>query len=394
MGKKLVAILIISIIGLLSAYFIIKKLPELRFGYFIKINGTKYRHFASDMLKMDNGNILILGHNEKINSPNKPAKFEEVPSEIFDYKESKFHDLKLPNTIKYLPKGIMLSENKLLLTYVSDLSDNSEFYNSMAIVNLNINKIEKIIKKEITTPYEYGDNNTKFLYLNDNSIFIFDYKNKIAEIYDLKTNKSTLIKNIKYNQGWNFIYALEQNNDVLIFGTKCTDTSDKNYCVLKYNKQTKTFTNTPIEPFNYNSSVIKLNNNKVAIIENSKINILDSSTFDLLAKSDLIEKREEGLCYWGSCSDAIQLSDNLILITGGKKGDYPDIKKLKTAEIYDLNNQKSYKITNMPIGFSEHKMIELDDGNIIILETDNPYSKKTVLFKYFKFGQYFNFPRK
>lgn len=382
--KKIISILIISLIGLFSAYIIIKKIPEYRFGYFIKTDGAKFSHFASDMLKMDNGNVLILGHNKKINPPDKPAKFEEVPSEIYNYTENKYHDLKLPNTIAYLSKGIMLPGNRLLLTQVCNLSDNDS-YDSMAIVNLNTKRIEKIIKKEIKTPYEYSDNNTKFLYLNDDSIFIFNYADKVAEIYDLKTDKSTLIKNIKFKKGWEFLYAFEQNNNVLIFGAKCTDIPDKNDCILKYNNQAKTFTSIPIKAFDENSSIIKLDDNKIAIIENSKINILDASTFELLAENNLIDEREEGLCYWGTCAKAIQISDNLILITGGKKGDYPDTKNLKTAEIYDMNKQISHKITNMPLGFSEHKMIKLNNGNVLILETDNSYSKRIMLFKRFKF---------
>lgn len=398
--KKKITILI-SIIIIFSVFALIKELPKYRFGYFVKGPEMRYNHYGANVLKLDNGNILILGYNKKTNLPSEPLEFKEIPSEIYDYKENKFYDLKLPNTIKYLPKGITLPGNKLLLTYVCNSTDNPnkikykprysytdkyDFYSHMAVIDLNTNKIEKMIDKKINTLYEPNENHTKFIYLNDGNILIFDYHNKIAEVYDTKTNNSILIEHIDMRHSWDYIYAFKENYDVLIFGARCANTP-KNNCVLKYHYKTKTIAEIPIESLARDPLVKKIGDNKIAIIEKSKIEILNAATLEAESGNNLIRRRGGGVCNYKTCYNGIDISQNLILITGGKTSDYPICRKLKTAEIYNINQENSYKIMNMPFALEEHEMVKLNNGDILILEMKNLHNHRTLIFKNRKRGQ-------
>ena len=118
---KKVIIGIIGLIVLLWLIFFIKDIARYRFGYFVEGPELKYEHRDADVLKLENGNVLILGQNAHSCPTPEACKDNimpvvEIPSEIYNAKTNKIEELRLPNNIRYQAKGILLKNNRLLLT--------------------------------------------------------------------------------------------------------------------------------------------------------------------------------------------------------------------------------------------------------------------------------------
>ena len=61
---KKVFIGIIGLIAIIWLIFFIKDIPKYRFGYFVEGPELKYEHKDADVLKLENGNVLVLGANQ------------------------------------------------------------------------------------------------------------------------------------------------------------------------------------------------------------------------------------------------------------------------------------------------------------------------------------------
>lgn len=154
-------IILMSIVIITCLFF---KLKQYQFGHFINGPITNYSHeILTDILTLDNGDLLILGSNCHQNLYNygslNDMQINETPFEIYNPKENNFTKFSLPNNIAYQPMGLLLNNYKLLLTFVYDYKDSkySNYstkmyppypYDSMAIVDLKNKKIEKIIQKK------------------------------------------------------------------------------------------------------------------------------------------------------------------------------------------------------------------------------------------------------
>ena len=217
---------VIGIIGLIAVVwliFFIKDIPKYRFGYFVEGPELKYQHSWADVLKLEDGNVLVLGANQH-EWPNeedlkkmghigpsvsiKDMIVKETLSELYIANENKFVDFKVPNDILYQPKGMLLKNNKLLLTFAYDPNDKNikytEYakmkrtapfpYDSLALIDLKTKKIEKIARKKININKEPHIDSTVFGLLENGKIVIIDTSNDfIVEIYDPDSNASEIV---------------------------------------------------------------------------------------------------------------------------------------------------------------------------------------------------------
>ena len=91
------------IIAIILLVFIGTQVNKYRFGYFVKGPQMKYEH-DGDILKLEDGNILILGSNSH-KSPYQnrwsinDLKILETPSEIYNVSENKFEEFHLKSPI-------------------------------------------------------------------------------------------------------------------------------------------------------------------------------------------------------------------------------------------------------------------------------------------------------
>ena len=252
--KKKYFVIAAVLIAIFLLIFTIKEIPKYRFGYFVEGPELKYQHSWADVLKLENGNVLILGQNAHSCPTQEACKDNimpvvEIPSEIYNAKTNKIEELRLPNNIRYQAKGILLKDNRLLLTHAYDPSDNSYpkvkkvgetikdidlpyLYDSMAIVNLDVLKVERVLKKKINQKHLPNYKWTSFTLLENNKILIIDFSNNTMEICNLENNTSKILSNTKINKEFGSVVIAKGKNKALIFGP--TKLQYDNYTDLKY----------------------------------------------------------------------------------------------------------------------------------------------------------------
>lgn len=218
--NKVFKYLTIALFIIIVFIFTLINISKYRFGYFIKGPIMQYTHNKSDIITLNDGNILVFGTNDyRISKNTQIAKLvRQIPFEIYNPDENKFINYKFPIDFAYLPKGLLLNDNKLLLTFVYDYKKtNVNFpYSSMAIVNLETKKFENIIQKKINKQYKPNLENTSFTLLNNGEILIIDFENQISEIYNYKNNSSKVL-NIKVNKQYGSKVIAHDKNKALIF---------------------------------------------------------------------------------------------------------------------------------------------------------------------------------
>ena len=106
MKKNIIGVVLITVILLVM---FIKDVPKYRF--FTKGLELKHKHGSNNqnVFKLDNDNIFILGQNND--------NGDYIPSEIYDIKANKVKEIILPKNIHYWDNGLLLNDNKLLITH-------------------------------------------------------------------------------------------------------------------------------------------------------------------------------------------------------------------------------------------------------------------------------------
>ncbi len=383
---------------------------KLRFGYFIDGPYMNYNHkILTDILPLNNGNILILGSNCHTNLHNHGSiddmKIMETPFEIYNIEKNKFTAFTLEKFIAYQPMGLLLKNNKLLLTFAYDYKDDkySNYsakmeppypYDSMAIVDLDTKKIEKIIQKKINKHNQPNFQYTSFTLLGNGKILIIDFLNKIAEIYDPDNNSSEIL-NIKVNKEPGSKVIAKGNNQALIFGT--TNSLPEKFEQLSYysedsveeyddtNKTLKTVGKTLRRK---DPSILEISQDEIIIFggeinTSQKIyNIVNEIEIynNKANKSKIIARFNEKRKYEQNKTSfsGNTINNKLFLITGGVSGEYPFRIIKKSSEIVDLNTGNIYKGPKMKKAHAYHQMVKLKKGNILIFDNNN---RKTELFK-------------
>ncbi len=414
-SKKHVILCILAIFIIAIA---IKMLLPYRWGYFAKGPAMKYEHKYADAIKLDNGNILVLGtnsHQRAIKDNN--LEIKETPSEIYNIKNNTFETVKLPNTIAYHNKGILLKNNKLLLTfayapygakkyskYGSPYDIKHPFpYDSMAIIDLNTMKIEKIIQKKINKtkrPTEFDS----FTLLNNGKVLILDGTSqpRSMEIYNPETNTSKLL-NIKINKTNQVAVVPNGENKALIFGESYNKDKDKEKyygdldTVLEYDDSTETIKTVGKNLRRLSPQAIRINNENILLLgghisrdtfmqkskfhPDSEVEVYNTKTntskiIGHLAKRRYSEPHDAYLDF-----TTLFIGKDILLITGGYEPSIPSKISTKDTEIIDIKTGKISKGPKMRYRESEHKMLKLKNGKFIIIG-----SKKTQLFKTWKGG--------
>ncbi len=379
--------IIIGVIGLIAVVwliFFIKDIPKYRFGCFVEGPELKYEHRDADILKLENGNVLILGQNAHSCPTQEACKDNimpvvEVPSEIYNAKTNKIEELRLPNNIRYQAKGILLKNNRLLLTYAYDPNNNSYpkvkklvettkdikppyLYDSMAVVNLDTLKVEKVLKRKL-------DNNILL-----NSIINEIYINN-QDIADL------LFANAPSKIFWYERTTLNNNEVIFISDSNKNDNSGDKYTIYKYDNLIKKITSSKLETNLEASIVQKLNTQEVLIIYSNNsfsrehpIKIYNAKT----NKIKTIAYMPKSRCDLNGAS----LNNRYFLIIGGHNCSYPFTRYYKNSLILDLNKNKLYNSAKLPYDVDKPSMVSLNNNNVLILDNKlNAYAKKTLIFK-------------
>lgn len=183
LNKKVKKILIIIFAVLFIAY-LVKELPKYRWGYFVKGPDMNYpRRYYYNSIKVNDNEILVLGHKRVPSlktlsslTPQERVLYYDTPNEIYNSELNQFNvlDMNFGGDIYYEPEGVLLSENKVLLT--------------------NVCKTSKIGKDAL----------------------IDCYNNYSMAIWDVKTNKYSFIKN-PFKRSRMFVEPINQN-EVLVLG--------------------------------------------------------------------------------------------------------------------------------------------------------------------------------
>lgn len=400
MKKKYFVLAFLIIIILLV--FSIKEISRYRFGYFVEGPELKYEHPWADVLKLEDGNVLVLGANqhEWLNEEDlKNMKYansvgiekmviKETPAELYITNENKFIDFKMPNNILYQPKGILLKNNKLLLTFAYDPNDKNikytEYakakrttpfpYDSMAIIDLKTGKVEKIARKKININKEPCVDSTVFGLLENGKVAIFDINNDfIVEIYDPNDNTSEIVG--KFDNLGHLLKAVtisKGKDNLLIFGIFYSSNTETG-SVLEYNDNTKTVKLVGKTLKQENPIVKRISNNKILIVgKQGKFEIYntDTNTSNIVAK--ILKKnsrKNDARLHKPSFSGAF-IDKRYFLITGGNNGSFPFVQTDKTSEVFDLKTNKTYMGPNMIKPTDNHKSISLDNGYILLVGSD------------------------
>lgn len=393
---------LVGIIGLIWLVLFIKDIPKYRFGYFVEGPKLRYNEYRNtDILKLEDGKILILGSN---------IDGKYVPSELYDTETNKTKLLFLPNSINYWGKGILLKNNKLLLTHAYS-PNNLEYkfkkaypYDSMAIVNLDTMVIERIIKKEINKTYEplIFANYSNIVTLNDNKIFIFDNKNRAIEIYDLETNSSKLLTNIPLNMNGYIAIVPTKNNKILLFGENNLSKEKEqniNYGVLdnvyEYDDATSAIKSVGKVMRRWSPIVKKINSNKILImsgqvylpagkvtkVKEIEIYDIDTNSSKIVANINI---ERCNIIPESSGFNGTNFGKDKFLIIGGLC-DIDSLYKATTnsdptrqSEILDLKTYSIQLGPKTPKKVTGQKMITLDNGNIFISSSRRIGDSKTV----------------
>jgi len=387
--KRKWLIWIISIILICVIFNIANTLWRSRFGYFVEGPELKYEHRGADVLKLEDGNVLIIGEHkyvcptktlekssrETINCIKKQVM--EIPFEIYDAKNNV---VKTQNGVRgfiYKPNGILMKNNRLLLIHAHKIEQGnykkmSNPYDLMLIVDLKTMKVENVIKKR-----NYSTD-TSFSLIGDNRLLIIDSLNKIWDIYNLNTGKLKFLENIDIE--CQTIIATE-NERALIFN----HTGD----VYEYNNkdsEVKIVGNVFKRGF---AIVKKLNNGELLImggvIDNVKNKRLPIEIYNIRTnQSRTIINMPDDRAYSisrGNTFSGELLNNRYFLIAGGDANNYPFDTPLKNLLILDLLNNKIHIGPKLPYNITAPAMFQVSNNAVFISGNKSDYNcKKNLLF--------------
>lgn len=407
---------IIILIAIIWLIFFIKDIPKYRFGYFVEGPEFKYSHgnINQNVFKLNNGNIFILGENDDGVS---------VPSEMYDVKTNKVKEIVLPKNFYYWDNGLLLNDNKILITHSYNPSDSryksrkAYPYDSMIILNLDTLKFEKSIEKKINKTYEPVRcfNIMSATLLSKKKVFM--YQDGKVEIYDIDKNTSEL-KNISLGKFLNVDQIfLTKKNEILLFGgnnlSKDEDRKvkygDLDY-VYKYDYKSNTIKTAGRVIRREHPRRVKIDNSRIIIFGGKAVLPYDDSKYKEMTKlkeieiynidtekSEIVANLLEPRCYEFMGSGGLngaKLGDKHFLITGGKCFFEPmfGIKSKtspKDSEILDLDTYKIKLGPKAKDDLAGYSMITLNDGNIFIsLSARAGYNRGIQLFKQWRMNKW------
>ncbi len=362
----------------LSCLILFGNINKYKYGYFIEGTNLKYNHYNgyNNVFRLDDNNIFILGENG-------------IPSELYDIKTNTVKEIIFPPNLFYWSDGILLKNNRLLLTNAHITNSNKKIvpYGSIIILDLNNMQIEKVIAKYINVTKEPKRLTTAYL-LSDNQIFMYQYGN--IEIIDIDSGTSTIINDVNIPDG-KFIPI--QDNKVLIFANSNKKNPNKFFydSIYEFDIITKKLILiNQIEPRDY-PLIKKINSNEIVILgsrtpkENNKIieiyNINENKSKKI---SNLILNR----CTYENSLNFEMFDKNKLLITGGRCGMnlsfIPTLNSknpMKQSEILNLETNDNILGPISKYFIHGSSMVALKNGDIFITNsTGNKLSKQVQFF--------------
>jgi len=443
LAKKFFIRVLVFLIVLSFVAFLIKEIPKYRFGYFT--DKAKLGHVYNTSLLLSNNNILFLGK-RWLDCPDivypdgtirettncKQKQIFENPFELYEPKTNKITTLGNIRDYLYKPNGVLLDNNRLLLIYAYNpnsgnypkddtaweygfcLKDTTKkhwaickdqekyfkppyVYDSMIIVNLNTMKVEKEIKKKINKTNMINPSSTKFALLDNNKLLIIDAEDKIGEVYDFKTDKSKVIKNVDINiDKMNALIPLT-DGEALLFGSMVPEdpknTQEKFSKVYKFSYATKTFKPVCKTINRYDPIIRKVDSNRIIILGGKSAGTKGGTSFSLpeieifntkTNEAKVVARLPEAPCYLqyrGNSFNGAMIDDKHFLIAGGQTCNYPFTRYYKTPLILNLDNYSFTKTMDLPYEMVEQQMVSLDSGGVLMINGLKKYNKQILIFK-------------
>lgn len=228
----------------------------------------------------------------------------------------------------------------------------------------------------------------------------------VIVLYPIQLKNNSFLKSSK------MIYARAGHSSIIledkilfVGGDKSDSAKTAELYDLKLNKIVKTYN------LNFTHTlpnIFKNSKGEIIIIDNNSIELINLNE----KQAKLIQTQPFKLDCYVNTTKTIQLDDGTVLITGGlENGTYKLVNNnfkilttglpSKKAYIYDINNFKIIKTLNMNYAHSEHSVIKLDNGNVLIFG-GNSLSKEGALSieifdnvnKKFNIVGHLNFPRR
>lgn len=406
--KRKISIAAILFIILLICCFLPKIVQRTnRFGYFVSGPRLFYNHYISQnngLVRLDDGNILILGTNNEHSKKNE-LSIEYIPFELYDVVQNKIKiiDFKIDKNLLYRPEGILLKNNKLLLTAVGDKNNpiypTSSFkrnekikyietgiidgskesklvpFNNMAIVDLNTKEVEKIIPKKLEQKFRKNiEPGIKLQLVNESKAI--SLLGNFVEVFDLEKGTSKIIP---FDYNYKIDTLIKTNSGILLIGINAATLEP---IIIRYNDNTETFEYWGTRESYKTPVVQEILDNSILIVGTSTLN---NSRYSYGEIYNLKNKEVVGTIkllrddYRGEANPSFgmfALNKRYVMIFGGVAGmGYPiGPKSIKTSEILDMKKQIALKGPNVP--FSSAVTIKLNNGDIFFVACD-----KTAIFK-------------
>lgn len=397
LGVKLTILILICLFSSLIAV-----LFKHRYGYWERIGDYWWDYpFRSDVLLLPDEKLMFLGCNcpQSHNPSNwsiSQLVLEDTPSAIYDLKSKKIDKFNIPTDIIYLPYGVLLKNNKLLLTYVynpngenknySNVSS-GEAYTSMAVVDLKTARIEKVIPNKIKKSYSCRHVSTTFTLLGNGNVLIINFKDDVAEVFNPTTNTTKLLSIKTHKEPGSTVVPYGKSKALIIGETtdafrvspsRINGSLEEN--ILEYDSILE-----------YDDSTGKCNSigrvlrrevpeasviNQSLIIVGGRINFSSGATrssrhieiFDLQNNTSRIVETFKAKRNGGTFS-IVPINSRYILIVGGWWGTYPFYHTQRTTEIIDLKNNKIFFGPQTAERTAAPWVFKLASGNILVVDS-------------------------
>lgn len=438
-------LVLICLMGFILLVFFIKNKEKYKFGYFTKGPEIINKHKNGIKTLNINNDVLILGERglecPVIITPNggiirevdcKQKQIFENPFEIYNPKTNRITTLGNIEDYLYKPEGVLLDNNKILLIYAYNpnstnypkddtvweygfcLKDASKkhwavckdyekyfkppyVYDSMIIVNLDTMKVEKEIRKKINETNMINPLSTKYTLLDNDKLLIIDAEDKIGEVYNFKTDKSEVIKNIDIDIDKMDALISLTDGEALLFGSMVPEdpknSQEKFSKVYKFSYTTKSFTPVGKTINRYDPIIKQIDNNRVIILGGKSAGAKGDTSFSLpeieiydikTNESKVVARLPETPCYLqyrGNSFNGAMIDNKHFLIAGGQTCNYPFVKYFKTPVVFDLDDYSLHQTMDLPYEMSELQMVSLDGGGALMINGLRKYNKQILLFK-------------
>lgn len=338
--KKIIifAVILITSITVYDTYDTLKYTSK--YGKFVKVGKLNIPRAGHTATLLNDGRVLIAGGSGIVTIDGEKYDREILQAEVYDPKTKQFYlsdsftEKKRGHSATLLPNG-----NVLIC---------GEGYNSVEIYDSKVHKFQYVGKMKVTR-----DNHAAIL-MNTGDVFVTGgWKVTSTEFYDYELNKFSSGPNLSFNR---------RNTKSILMGNQVV--------VLGYGEKIELFD----KKFNVTVGVT-CNYFNSSIVSTSKGIYMIGGTLDDPTNHINYLNEKGALSLVGALNTertapvTMILSNNIFLITGGLKNKHWYTENLNTAEVYKINQNKSYLIP-MRKKRARHTLTKLKNGNILMVGGD------------------------